>query len=69
MKIWSDVYIDHRLKGMDANDAAFRADEWERWNRSQGACRKCGTINEQERRDVGPPAPSEPLYHGMPGLT
>ena len=26
---WGDVYWHYRLKGMDPNDAAYRADEWE----------------------------------------
>jgi hypothetical protein len=30
MKNWADVYNHHKSKGMDQNDAAYRADEWEK---------------------------------------
>lgn len=33
---WDDVFLYHRLKGMDPSDAAHRADEWEKRNSKRG---------------------------------
>lgn len=30
MNSWSDIYWHYRRKGMDPNDAAYRADQWEK---------------------------------------
>jgi hypothetical protein len=30
MKTWGDVFNHHKAKGMDAADAAYRADQWEK---------------------------------------
>jgi hypothetical protein len=30
MNSWGEVYNHHKSKGLDPNDAAYRADEWEK---------------------------------------